>query len=230
MSPRYAVYYAPPRDSALDARASAWLGREAWTGREVKRPVIAGLEGLDLDDLTRSPRHYGFHATLKAPFELAAWASEDGLVAATAALASSLAAFTAPMAPAALGRFLAFRLTGAEEAMRGLHDACLEALEPFRAPITEADIERRRRSGLTPLQDERMLRYGYPYIYEDFRFHMTLTGSIAQPQVLEQVLTALKRHFAADSGEHCFDGLCVFRQPDRKSPFVIIERLAFGAP
>jgi hypothetical protein len=42
--------------------------------------------------------------------------------------------------------------------------------------LSEAQLARRREGGLTPAQDALLLRWGYPYVMEEFRFHITLTG------------------------------------------------------
>lgn len=229
MTARYAIYYAPAQDSALWRKASAWLGRDASTGLEVARPAVSGLDGLDLTELTADPRHYGFHATLKAPFELAAERTEAELLNAAADFACQLRSFEARIAPAALGRFLAFRLEDGEAEMAALHEACVRAFEAFRAPLSDADLARRRKSNLTPEQDERLVSWGYPYVFEDFRFHMTLTGAIRDDGVREQVLAALQAHFADEAGPHRFDSVAVFHQANRDAPFDILERFAFRA-
>lgn len=227
MTARYAIYYAPPEGSALWRKASAWLGRDAFTGKDVARPVVPGLDGLDVSDLTADPRHYGFHATLKAPFELAEGKTESELLAAAADFAAGLTPFEAAIAPAALGRFLAFRLQDGEAEMTALHAACVRGFEAFRAPLGDTDLARRRKANLTPEQDERLVSWGYPYIFEDFRFHMTLTGAIRDEQIRDQVLTGLRAHFAEETGPHAFDAVAVFRQTDRAAPFDILERFAF---
>jgi putative phosphonate metabolism protein len=229
MSARYAIYYAPPPGTALWDKASAWLGRDAYTGEDVARVAPPGLEDLDLDAITADPRGYGFHATLKAPFELAPDRTEDGLLDAVRRGADALAAFEVPIAPAALGRFLAFQLQVPSPAMDALHRACVRQLDGFRAPLTEADIARRRKAPLTPEQDARMLQWGYPYVFEDFRFHMTLTGSIRDEALRARLLAALQDHFAGETGPHRFDAIAVFKQADREAPFNIVERFTFGA-
>lgn len=229
MTARYAIYYAPPEGSALWRKASAWLGRDAFTGKDAARPVIPGLDGLDVGALTADPRHYGFHATLKAPFELAEGKTESELLAAAADFAAGLAPFEAAIAPAALGRFLAFRLLDGEADMVTLHAACVRGFETFRAPLSDGDLARRRKANLTPEQDERLVSWGYPYIFEDFRFHMTLTGAIRDNALRERVLEALQEHFAAESGPHRFDAVAVFRQTDRQAPFDILARCTLRA-
>ena len=230
MTARYAIYYAPQAASALWTKASAWLGRDASSERIMARPELPELASLDLQRLTADPRHYGFHATLKAPFELAVGGDERELLDAAQAFAAGMTPFDAAIAPAALGRFLAFQLQDGEAQMQALHAACVRAFEPFRAPLTDADVARRRRAPLTAKQDARLLDWGYPYVFEDFRFHMTLTSSIADGAVRARVLQALKRHFEPETGTHRFDAIAIFRQAGRDAPFDIVERVAFAAP
>ncbi|WP_374569886.1 DUF1045 domain-containing protein [Phenylobacterium sp.] len=229
MTARYAIYYVPPRGSALADKAAAWLGRDAFAGRALARPALPGLEGLDLDALTADPRGYGFHATLKAPFELADGATESALLAFGETFAAGRAPFTAAIAPASLGRFLAFRLEAACAEMDALHGACVREFDRFRAPLSDFDLARRRKAPLSPEQDERLLAWGYPYVFEDFRFHMTLTGAIREPELAERVLAALREHFADVSGPHAFDGVAVFKQDERNAPFHVLERFDFSA-
>lgn len=229
MSPRYAIYYAPEAASLLWTMASAWLGRDAYDGGALERPQVPGLEGLDLDALTADPRGYGFHATLKAPFELTPDRAEVELLGFAEAFARRQPAFEAAIAPAALGRFLAFRLENPTPAMNALAEACVKEFDTFRAPMSDYDLARRRKAPLNPSQDERLVRWGYPYIFDDFRFHMTLTGGIADEAVRAQVLEALQGHFAEIPRMHRFDGVAVFKQDDRSAPFNIVRRFAFQA-
>jgi len=196
----------------------------------MSRPHLAGLEGLDLAALTAGPRGYGFHATLKAPFELAAEHSEAELMDFAQGFARDLAPFETSIAPAALGRFLAFRTRDPSPSIEALAAQCVRAFDRFRAPLSAFDLARRRRAPLTPVEDARLVRWGYPYVFDDFRFHMTLTDEIPEDGLRGRLLDALTLHFVEESGPHRFDGLAVFRQADRGAPFDILERFAFAAP
>jgi putative phosphonate metabolism protein len=229
MNARYAVYYAPAADDPLARRAAAWLGRDAFTGEVLQRPALDGLDGLDLGRLTQSPRGYGFHATLKAPFELAPERSEAELVVFAEDFAARQPAFTAPIAVASLGRFIAFRLTAETPGMRALEAACVRDFDAFRAPISEFDLARRRKAPLTPEQDARLVAWGYPYVFEDFRFHMTLTDAVRDPATAERLIGALRTHFADLEGPHRFDSVALFKQDDRSAPFQVLARFAFEA-
>jgi putative phosphonate metabolism protein len=228
MTARYAIYYAPSAATPLWDKASAWLGRDAYADAPRERPALPALADLDLDALTADPRGYGFHATLKAPFELAEDATQAELLAAVRAVSGGLAAFEVPIAPAALGRFLAFRLQASSPEMEALHGLCVREFDAFRRPLSDFDLARRRKAPLTPEQDQRLVAWGYPYVFEDFRFHMTLTGQIRDEALRERVLGVLQDHFAPETGRHRFDGLAVFKQADRDAPFTILERADFA--
>ncbi|WP_439545733.1 DUF1045 domain-containing protein [Sandarakinorhabdus sp.] len=224
MSARYALYYAPPQDHALTMLASAWLGYDAWTGAMVARPALAGLD-LDaqaLVALTGDAGHYGFHATLKAPFELADSRSEADLLVAFATFAAGQPAFMADLAVTSLSGFVALMLAQPNPAMTGLHTACVHGFEPFRAALSDADLARRRRAPMTAEQDARLIAYGYPWIFEDFRFHMTLTGRVRDDATREHVVSALRAYLAPVTGPHEIAQLCLFRQSQRSEPFRII--------
>lgn len=228
MTARYAIYYAPRAGTPLWDKASAWLGYDAYTAEARPRPAVAGLEDLDLEALTADPRGYGFHATLKAPFELAAGRSEEELLAEARRVAAKLTAFEDPIAPQALGRFLAFQLREPSPAIQALHAVCVVEFDAFRAPLSDFDLARRRKAPLTPEQDVRLAAWGYPYVFEDFRFHMTLTGQIRDEALRARVLSALRDHFAAETGPHLFDGIAVFKQAGREAPFQILERFGLS--
>ena len=229
MSPRYAAYYAPDPQGDLWDLACAWLGRDPHRKVDCVRPATPALSDLDLDALTASPRGYGFHATLKAPFELADGTSEAVLLDFAEGFAARRAPFEASISPQGLGRFLAFRLNEPCPAMDALAEACVREFDPFRAPLSEADIARRRKANLTPAQDARMLEWGYPYIFDDFRFHMTLTSAIADEAVRARVLETLSQLFAYVPGPHRFDAVAIYRQADREAPFEVVSRFSFAA-
>jgi len=213
----------------LTRRAAAWLGRDAFSGDDLRRPAFPGLQDLDLDVLTDDPRGYGFHATLKAPFELAPGVDDAELLDFADGFASRQAPFEATLAPARLKRFVALQLVAPAPQMQALHAACVREFDPLRAPLSDFDLTRRRKARLTPEQDERLLAWGYPYVFEDFRFHMTLTGSCPDDETADRLLATLETHFADLIGPHRFDSVAVFKQDDRSAPFRVLARFAFEA-
>lgn len=175
MFERYAIFYTPPAGPLADVTA-AWLGWDSEKARAVSHPSIACL---DVGNVTATPRKYGFHGTLKAPFRLALNCSYEDL-------ATAVAEFSSRQSPVALDRFelsytngfVALRPHRQTPELRALAAKVVQDLDPFSAPLTGPDIARRRHAGLSVRQDRQMLDWGYPYIFEDFNFHLTLSGTL----------------------------------------------------
>lgn len=179
---RYAVYFTPS-DAALARFGAGWLGRDIATGADVAQTAVDGLP-MPLAEITETPRKYGFHATIKPPFRLARGQTEAGLNAALARLCDQMAPIRLDgLELAPLGRFLALVAKGEQAPVQGLAAAAVETLDTFRAPLTEAELEKRRATGLSPRQETLLERWGYPYVMEEFRFHMTLTGKLPRAQL-----------------------------------------------
>ena len=90
---RYAVYFAPSPGSRAWLTGSHWLGRCAALLQPLEQPAIEGISARTLHQLTAAPRRYGWHATLKAPFDLAPTADWLALHRAVHTLAQGLRPF-----------------------------------------------------------------------------------------------------------------------------------------
>jgi putative phosphonate metabolism protein len=218
---RVAVYYAPLPDDPLSVAAAAWLGRDATRDAPVAQPDLPDIAAISDD-----PRRYGFHATLKPPMRLAEGCGWDGLVRAVGELADRIAPFALPpLAVSDIFGFLALRETVPCPPLQALADVCVEALDRFRALPSDAELARRRRASLTPQQDAMLVRWGYPYVFETWFFHMTLTRRLnaAEKAVYQP---AAERFFAgAIAVPRQVRDICLFVQPSPDAPFVIAERL-----
>ncbi len=174
MFERYAIYCT--FDGNLGAKGAAWLGWDVGNGINVNQPQISNL---DLGQVTRKPRKYGFHATIKAPFRLVERTTEQQLKSAFSELCATLQpAPSDGLQIAQIGRFLALILIGDDTSVKDLAQQVVEALDPFRAPLTDADIARRAPSRLSDQQRYNLNKWGYPHVMSDYRFHVTLTGSL----------------------------------------------------
>jgi len=176
--PRYAIYFVPTPQTALYQFGASVLGYDVYTGRDV--PGI-GTGDSAWPVKVGEPRIYGFHATLKAPFRLAAGANEIALKAELDALARTLSAIDAgPLEVRALGRFIALVPSTPCAAVDQLAATCVRQFDRFRAPMNEQERARRLASPLNERQKINLDRWGYPYVFDDFRFHMTLTGALPE--------------------------------------------------
>lgn len=219
---RFALYWAPEPEDPLHALGSAWLGRDVETGAALPQPALPG--GLDIAEVTAEARGYGLHATLKAPFRLARSYAE--MEAAVEALAARVAPFALPpLAVRPLGSFLALRETAPCPALHALADAAVEALDPCRAPLTEAEWERRRRGGrLSPEDEARIARWGYHLVFEAWRFHVTLSRRLS-PEERAVVEPAAVAHLGeAAARPRMLRSVCLFSQAAPGAPFLVARR------
>ncbi len=193
--PRYAIYYAPAAGTALDQFGARVLGYDAWTGQDIAFDGI--VEAVSSwRELTEDARKYGFHATLKAPFRLADNSDEDGLRAACAAFAAIARPLPLirPVVDAISGFIAVIPGDPSPELQRFAAD-CVRAFEPFRASMTPEDRVRRKPEHMTPRQVEYLDRWGYPYVMDEFRFHMTLTCRLDAVR-RAPILAMLRERFA----------------------------------
>ena len=218
---RVAVYFAPAPDDSLADAGATWLGRDAEKNVPKTQPGQPGLA-----ELTEEPRLYGFHATLKPPFRLTSGSDWSAFIAAARALAASIAPFQLPtLWVADLHGFLALREQEFCAPLQSLCDRCVSELDAFRAPSAEAELARRRKAGLTAGQDAMLLRWGYPYVFEEWFFHMTLTRRLSAEEKAS-VMPAAEAFFAdALAVPRRIDAICLFTQAEPQTPFVIAERL-----
>ena len=224
---RYAIYYAPPEGSELERACSAVLGRCARTGQALRQPCLPGVEPARLAELTAAPRHYGFHGTLKPPFFLADGTTEAGLLDAVARLAAGRRAFDLPpLRLETIGPFLALTPSAPCPELEDLARACVIGLDRFRRPPAPEELARRRARGLTPAQDRLLLRWGYPYVLEEFRFHLTLTGSIRDVEERRRVRAALGNLLSPLLPQTAtVRNISVFRQPYTEQPFTLLREI-----
>ena len=223
--PRYAIYYTAAQDSALDRFGASLLGYDAYGGDE--RPFPDGVMQTipDWRDLTQDPRKYGFHATLKAPMALADGKAEAQLAAACE-LFTDLARPVPVIQPVvdSISGFIAVIPAEPSADLELLAAEATKAFDPFRAPLSPDDRARRNPAALPPRQRDYLDRWGYPYVFEEFRFHMTLTGRLPAER-REQVVAMLRERFAATGiGPLAIDAIALCRQETPNSRFRVIGR------
>ncbi len=212
---RYAIYFSPAGSDPLTETASRWLGRNAFSD-----------EGFDdyesFADVTEEPRRYGFHATLKAPFELAEGRHESELVEAFSAFAASHGAFDVPeIVIGELGPFFALVPATLHQPLQDFTADVVRDFEPFRAPLSERDIARRKPETLSESQRANLHRFGYPYVMDDFRFHMTLTGPVSEGRRQEMADILNKTFSGFIHRPLTISGLGLFVEKERGQAFTV---------
>jgi putative phosphonate metabolism protein len=222
--PRYAIYYAPAPDSELSRFGAQLLGYDAHRGTDLPFPDSIISSQADWLEITMDPRKYGFHATLKAPMTLA-----DGKTEADLAAACETFAATARRIPViepvvdSISGFIAVIPASPSADLTQLAAEVTREFDSFRAPLTPEDRIRRNPAKLTPRQRDHLDRWGYPYVMEEFRFHLTLTGKL-DAERREPVVAMLKNRFSEIGLQKlAIDRIALFRQDSADSRFRIIR-------
>ena len=221
---RYAVYYAPRAGEFAEAAAS-WLGWDVTKGCDVDQPSFDGLH-LPLSELTKAPRKYGFHGTIRAPFRVASNVSETEVRSCVAELARNLAPLQMEgLRLEVLHGFLAFTPKGDLTELMTLGAAVVKGTNALRAPLTDAERARRNPEKLSPRQIELLDLYGYPSVMEEFKFHLTLSDHLTDTQIapLQAVAETYFLHVMPEPFE--IEDLCLFGE-DMDGRFHLIHRYA----
>lgn len=218
---RVAVFYAPEADDPLAPLGTIWLGRDAGTNDAVTQPDLPGIA-----EITAEPRLYGLHATLKPPMRLHEGVNWEIVLEEAGRLARAVAPFQMPKLEIAdLDGFLALREAAPCMQLQALADLCVAWLDRFRAPAGEEELLRRRAAGLSAAQEAMLLRYGYPYVFGTWHFHITLTRRLL-PKEVRLVRDVALRHFApALQVSRRARSLCLFTQAGPGLPFLLTARL-----
>ena len=230
---RFALYFAPPPESVWWGFGSTWLGRDACKGEPLAQPTLRDVDPKLLAVLTADPRRYGFHATLKAPIRLAPGLERSQLVSSLRAFCATQRAFALPpLRLARLDHFIALVLAGDSARIDALAARLVEHFDRFRAAPTAEELARRTERPLSPRQRAYLDWWGYPKVFEEYRFHMSLTGDISRTSSV--VIDSLFEHVRADleqigNAPLRVDAVCLFEEPAPGAPFTLTERIAFGS-
>lgn len=234
---RLAIYFLPDPQSELGRIAADWLGRTIYSGQRVASKRRGILTDKRYQEITRSPYHYGFHATIKPPFQLAVGVDTDLLISRLKEFAANQTPFVIPnLQLGIIDDFFCLRPVGPCSMLSEMAMDVVRIFDHFRKPASAGEITRRRAAGLTPRQDELLMQYGYPYVMEEYRFHLTLTGSVQdenEKRVIQQELATL---FVPEVLENIpFNSLSLSIERDG-APFENLhwahfsEMLSFGQP
>jgi hypothetical protein len=189
---RLAIYYTPDTDSPLAVAAAQWLGRDVLSsGQHLPKPALS-LPPERHMEIIATPFHYGFHGTIKPPFRLA-----DGVT--VEQVGDRLHEFTRrfrqfilpPLTVTYTNDFFCLQPTAPCPDLSHLAAETVKTFDAFRRVPEAAELRRRRSAGLTSQQKQLLRVWGYPYLMDEFRFHLTLTGKISdslEKKILEEEL------------------------------------------
>ena len=226
---RYAIYFTPRQDEPLARIAANWLGRDPFGAATRPVEAVGELSAAEVAFHTASARRYGFHATLKAPFRLAPNETEASLRAALDTFAEVTPPVIMPhLVVGQIDGFFALVPEAPLPALNAFAGEVVRAFDAFRAPLTEAEIERRSPDSLKPDEFRNLCQWGYPYVFETFRFHMTLSGRVG-PQESPRLRAAIDSLFAdVLQRPVTLDALTLFVETEPGAPFMVLSHHALG--
>lgn len=222
---RCAITYVPPPDDPLTVKAAAWLGRDSYSGAP-RRAEIEGLTAADHSFLTALPRRSGFHATLKPPFTL-----EDGH--SVHELERRLTQYSVGLTPVRLelrilliDTFFALVPVKPDPLLDRLAANIVAEFDSFRRPMSAGDLERRSAARFNAAQLTNLEKWGSPFVFDQFHFHMTLTGPVDRAE-REHVELVLTRYFGSAPIPVTVDRLVLAVQEEAHEPFGVHSAHAF---
>lgn len=226
---RYAICFTPPIGDPLSAAAASWLGRNVYSGEPVEPPSLAGLSVSEIAFHTAVPRRFGFHAMIMAPFRLVQGFDEGQLL-------KALMHFASAETPLEIERMEVARVShcwglmpqASSQAMHLLAARVVQAFDGFRAPLSEEEIERSDPDRLTASQFNNLHRWGDPFVMDEYRFHMKLTGPLnadAGRRLEAPVRELFESHLAAPL---VVDSLALFVEEDVGAPMRVHSQHPLG--
>lgn len=227
-SQRFAIYFTFAADHPLYRKATQWLGHCIYNQTTPTGAIFS--PAAEKFRNVQQAAQYGFHATLKPPFRLQAGTTQSELETCVQDFTSGLQAFTcSPLKVDSIGNFVALVADENCDDLNHLAAQCVQHFEPFRASLNESELQKRLRSPLTLHQQALLRQWGYPFVLDEFRFHMTLTDRLpgnminqARQQLVLEFAPFLSSRLSVDR-----IGLCHQAKPE--DPFYLLESYVFAA-
>ena len=192
---RFALYYAPQSGTHLAEAASKWLGRDN-VSLDCNQLKPLKLDSQRFQELIRVPYHYGFHGTLKPPFSIRESVSQKQILDELKTFCSRRKPFIIDALEIAwIGKFLCLRPVRPVAQLDMLAGDTVQEFDRFRIQMGQGELDKRRSKDLTPAQENLLLQWGYPYVFEEFRFHLTLSSNVEIPEERSKLEDEARLHF-----------------------------------
>ena len=179
---RVAIYFLPKKNSSLENFGKNLLGRDINKKKKIsltrrqKYFINRGFTYFDeLKDYCEQPAKYGFHATLKAPFRLKRNVKTKNFYDVISHIAAQHSRFKIKGLKIVYSKKFTF-ITSRKpnKLLINLESDLVKHLDTFRAELNKTEIKKRIPDSLTFKQNKYLKEWGYPFVLDQFKFHMTL--------------------------------------------------------
>ncbi len=179
---RVAIYFLPKKNSSLENFGKNLLGRDINKKKKIsltrrqKYFINRGFTYFDeLKNYCEQPAKYGFHATLKAPFRLKRNVKTKNFYDVISHIATQHSRFKIKGLKIVYSKKFTF-ITSRKpnKLLINLENDLVKHLDTFRAELNKTEIKKRIPDSLTFKQNKYLKEWGYPFVFDQFKFHMTL--------------------------------------------------------
>ena len=232
---RYAIYYAPPKESSLEEFGRYWFGWDPLNAKLINNKHRInylnrfGIKNLiNIDKNVLIPKKYGFHGTLIPPFKLNKNYSTNTLFKKTEEIAKKFKKFKFyKFKLKKMNNFYAFVQNKKNNNINKLSNRLVRELFKFRSPLSKKEIDRRNPSKLSKLQLNILYKWGYPYIMSEFNFHMTLASEVTGNKLYFELKKIEKNKEIILNEINNFDKIYIFGE-NQKGMFENLENFSLS--
>ena len=179
---RVAIYFLPKKNSSLENFGKNLLGRDINKKKKIsltrrqKYFINRGFTYFDeLKDYCEQPAKYGFHATLKAPFRLKRNVKTKNFYDVISHIAAQHSRFKIKGLKIVYSKkFTLITSRKPNKLLINLENDLVKHLDTFRAELNKTEIKKRIPDSLTFKQNKYLKEWGYPFVLDQYKFHMTL--------------------------------------------------------
>ncbi len=225
---RYAIYYAPSENSELDLFGKCLLGWDPYKGVETTKSDLSKLPSFKkFSSLVLTPKQYGFHGTIKAPFKLKNEYTYNDLENKVREISKQIHSFYFDqLIIKKLGNFIGLIPTNNLK-VNAVSNKFVEELDYLRDELSESEIKKRKPHKLTSNQKQMLFKWGYPYVFDEFKFHLTLTSKLNVVEI-DDVLRSLQNILKqVNLNKISFNNICIFGQKSDEK-FYFVQRFNFN--
>ena len=225
---RYAIYYVPSENSELDLFGKCWLGWDPYKGVETTKSDLSKLPSFKkFSSLVLTPKQYGFHGTIKAPFRLKNEYTYNDLENKVREISKQIHSFYFDqLIIKKLGNFIGLIPTNNLK-INAVSNKFVEELDYLRDELSESEIKKRKPHKLTSNQKQMLFKWGYPYVFDEFKFHLTLTSKLNVVEI-DDVLRSLQNILKqVNLNKISFNNICIFGQKSDEK-FYFVQRFNFN--
>ena len=225
---RYYIGYTPHPNSKLWKLISAWLGYDCARDTKPKTVLTLGLPKKVHTEAVSSALRIGFSCVFYPPFKLREDMDIEELVIHSQTFCHTLT----PVTTGALkvqsnGGQIIIAPLSTDKKIIDLAGDCVRFFDNFRLKGPPVPINGQMHKALSQRQIDYLIKWGNPYVFEEFAFTMPLTGRI--PKTILGPLTDYLQNQLIHYLSHglTVDGLYLFGQKTGSEPARLINYFPF---